>query len=189
VTRKITRAVAQIACGFKTELYIGNLEAQHDWGHARDYVEAMYLILQQDQPDDYVIATGITTKVREFLVKSFLEVGMTVEFKNNGVKEEGILSSIDNWVYEQATGLKYTETNVDKLIGSTIVKVDPRYFRPTKVDLLIGDATIAKQKLNWKPKYNLDMLMHEKVKPDILLFKKDLDLIKACHSILNQEES
>jgi GDPmannose 4,6-dehydratase len=189
VTRKITRAVAQIACGLKTELYVGNLDAQRDWGHARDYVEAMYLILQQDQPDDYVIATGITTKVREFLVKSFLEVGMTVEFKNNGVKEEGILSSIDNWVYEQATGLKYTETNVDKLIGSTIVKVDPRYFRPTEVDLLIGDATKAKQTLNWKPKYNLDMLIHEMVKSDILLFKKDLDLIRAGHSVLNQEES
>jgi GDPmannose 4,6-dehydratase len=189
VTRKITMAVAQIACGLKTELYVGNLDAQRDWGHARDYVEAMYLILQQDQPDDYVIATGITTKVREFLVKSFLEVGMTVEFKNKGVKEEGILTSIDKGVYEQATGLKYTETNVDKLIGSTIVKVDPRYFRPTEVDLLIGDATKAKQKLNWKPKYNLDMLIHEMVKSDILLFKKDLDLIKAGHSVLNQEES
>lgn len=161
VSRKITRAVAAIALGLQDKLYLGNLDAQRDWGHARDYVEAMYMILQQDRPDDYVIATGVTTKVRDFVIKAFDEVGIQLEFEGTGVDEIG-----------RVRACEYEEFKVP--LGQEVVKVDPRYFRPTEVELLIGDPSKARQKLKWTPKYDLDELIKEMVWEDIKLRRKDL---------------
>jgi GDP-mannose 4,6-dehydratase len=154
VTRKITRGVAAIATGAQDCLYLGNLDAQRDWGHARDYVEAMWLILQQDVPEDFVIATGITTRVRDFVQMAFAEAGITVEFSGVGLDEKGIVTGYSN---------KSCKVN----IGKTVVAVDPAYFRPTEVELLIGDATKAKQKLGWKPACNLSQLVKEMMDADI----------------------
>jgi GDPmannose 4,6-dehydratase len=159
VTRKITRGVAQIALGLQSKLYMGNLDAQRDWGHAKDYVEAMYLILQQDKPEDFVIATGVTTRVRDFIRLAFAEVGIGLEFKGKGVAEVGIVSSSTNPEYPVE-------------IGTEVVAVDPRYYRPTEVDLLIGDPTKAKTKLGWQPKYDLNMLVKEMVAADVKLFRR-----------------
>ena len=159
VTRKITRGVAQIALGMQSKLYMGNLDAQRDWGHAKDYVEAMYLILQQDKPEDFVIATGVTTRVRDFIRLAFAEVGIGIEFKGKGVAEVGIVSSSTNPEYPVE-------------IGTEVVAVDPRYYRPTEVDLLIGDPTKAKTKLGWQPKYDLNMLVKEMVAADVKLFRR-----------------
>jgi GDPmannose 4,6-dehydratase len=155
VTRKITRAVAAIVKGKQQKLFLGNLDARRDWGHAKDYVEAMWRILQQDAPDDYVIATGITTTVRDFVRMAFEEVGVTLEFKGEGVNETGVVAKCDNPAYQLQ-------------IGSTVVAVDPEYFRPTEVELLIGDATKAKTKLNWTPKYDLPALVKEMIASDLL---------------------
>ena len=159
VTRKITRAVAQIALGQQDKLYLGNLDAQRDWGHAKDYVEAMWLILQQDTPEDYVIATGITTRVREFVRMAFAYVGIEVEFTGEGVDEKGIVKSCSNPAYQVA-------------VGTEVVAVDPRYFRPTEVELLIGDPTKAQTKLNWKPKFDLNALVDDMMQADVALFSK-----------------
>ncbi|RZS96985.1 GDP-mannose 4,6-dehydratase [Cecembia calidifontis] len=184
VTRKITRAVAKIALGLQKQLFMGNLDAKRDWGHAKDYVEAMYLILQQDKPSDYVIATGKTTTVRDFIIMAFKEIGFNLRFEGEGVEEVGILDSVD---------LEITEKLFDRVrysvkVGDVLVKVNPMYFRPTEVDLLIGDPTKAQQQLNWKPKYDLEALVSEMVISDLALFKKDIDLIDAGHSISLQEE-
>jgi GDPmannose 4,6-dehydratase len=152
VTRKITRAVANIALKQQSKLYLGNLSAQRDWGHARDYVEGMYLILQQDKPEDFVLATGITTTVREFVRKSFLELGIEIMFEGSNEKEV-------------AKVVKCNGPSVLE-IGKIVVEVDPKYYRPTEVDLLIGDATKAKKLLGWQPKYNLDDLVKEMVISD-----------------------
>ena len=152
VTRKITRAVAKIALGQQRKLYLGNLSAQRDWGHAKDYVEGMYLILQQEKPEDFVLATGITTTVREFVRKSFLELGIEVAFEGSNQKEI-------------AKVVKCTGPSILK-IGEIVVEVDPKYYRPTEVDLLIGDATKAKEKLGWEPKYSLNELIKEMVNSD-----------------------
>ncbi|WP_259013914.1 GDP-mannose 4,6-dehydratase [Emticicia fluvialis] len=159
VTRKITRAVSQIALGQQDALYLGNLDAQRDWGHAKDYVEAMWLILQQDVPEDYVIATGITTRVREFVRMSFAEVGISVEFKGEGVDEIGFVTACSNPDYQLP-------------IGKEVVFVDPRYFRPTEVELLIGDPTKSKTKLGWVPKYDLPALVKDMMQADVALFSK-----------------
>lgn len=188
VTRKITRAAAKIALGMQKELYLGNLNAKRDWGHAKDYVEAMYLILQQEQPDDYVIATGKTTSIRDFVVMAFEEVGMSIDFKGEGVEEVGILDAVNEDVFYKATGLNWKHTKVRDLMHSVIVKVDPRYFRPTEVGLLLGDPTKAYKKLGWKPKYNLPMLVKEMMESDIKLFQKDLHLIKNGHKVISREE-
>lgn len=161
VTRKITMAVAAIAHGTQDTLYLGNLNAQRDWGHAKDYVEAMWLILQQDKPEDFVIATGITTSVRDFIKMAFAEVGIELEFTGEGVNEKATVKSCSNAAYQLP-------------IGKLVVAVDPEYFRPTEVDLLIGDATKAKEKLGWKPKYNLAALVKEMVAADIQNVKKSL---------------
>ena len=158
VTRKITRAVAAIALGMQDCLYLGNLDARRDWGHAKDYVEAMWRILQQDTPEDFVIATGITTPVRDFVRMAFEEVGITVEFTGNGVEERGIVVACTNQEYFVPT-------------GQTVVAVDPAYFRPTEVELLIGDATKAKTKLGWEPAYTLDMMVKEMVASDVASYK------------------
>jgi GDPmannose 4,6-dehydratase len=184
VTRKITRGVAKIALGMQEAIYMGNLDAKRDWGHAKDYVEAMWRILQQDQPSDYVIATGVTTKVRDFIRLAFAEVGFNLRFEGEGVDEIGILDSFnEGLVNDILEGLE-----VKTQIGDVLVRIDPRYFRPTEVDLLIGDPTKAQTQLGWKPKYDLAGLVEEMVAADVALFKKDLHLINGGHTVYVQEE-
>ena len=189
VTRKITRAVAKIALGLQNDLYMGNLDAQRDWGHAKDYVEAMWRILQQDTAEDYVIATGITTRVRDFIKMAFAEVGLTLKFQGEGVDEVGVLESINVERYQAALGKDFATKDIKlPVIGSTIVKVDSAYFRPTEVDLLIGDPTKSKTKLGWQPKYDLKMLVEEMVSSDVKLFQRDIHLAEGGHKILHQAE-
>lgn len=175
VTRKITRAVSKIALGLQEKLYLGNLDAKRDWGHAKDYVEAMWLILQQDKPEDFVIATGVTTTVRDFVRMSFKHVGIEIEFKGEGVEEKGYVLSCSNTDYQLAT-------------GTEVVCVDPKYFRPTEVELLIGDPTKSKTKLGWEPKYDLPALVNEMMQSDLKSFKKELMLKEAGYEIKNQYE-
>jgi GDPmannose 4,6-dehydratase len=183
VTRKITRAVAKIALGLQDYLYLGNLSAQRDWGHAKDYVEAMWLMLQQDKAEDFVIATGVTTTVREFVKLAFLDLGIEVEFSGKGQSEKGVIIDIDEQRIAEL-GL-----NTDALrFGQTVVKVDPKYFRPTEVDLLVGDASRAKQKLGWQPKYTLQALVSDMVQSDLHLVKKDEYLKKGGYQTLNYFE-
>lgn len=167
VTRKITRAASRIALGLQQKLYLGNLNSKRDWGHAKDYVEAMYLILQQEKPEDFVIATGKTTEIREFVKMAFGHVGVTLGFKGEGVDEVGFVEHIDQERFEKATGKNNTLQ-----IGQEVVFVDPRYFRPTEVDLLIGDPTKSQEKLGWKPKYDLPALVEDMMSSDIKLMKK-----------------
>lgn len=175
VTRKITRAVAKIAQGLQSKLYLGNLNAERDWGHAKDYVEAMWRILQQDVPEDFVIATGVTTMVREFVRMAFAEVGITIAFKGEGVEEKGYVVSCSNPDFQIA-------------VGTEVVGVDPAYFRPTEVDLLIGDPTKSKTKLGWEPKYDLAALVKEMVATDVEHFKKESLLKSYGYTIKNQYE-
>ena len=167
VTRKITRAASRIALGLQQKLYLGNLNSKRDWGHAKDYVEAMYLILQQEKPEDFVIATGQTTEIREFVKMAFGHVGVTLGFKGEGVDEVGFVEQIDQERFEKATGKNNTLQT-----GQEVVFVDPRYFRPTEVDLLIGDPTKSQEKLGWKPKYDLPALVEDMMSSDIKLMKK-----------------
>ncbi|HWD88254.1 MAG TPA: GDP-mannose 4,6-dehydratase [Mucilaginibacter sp.] len=175
VTRKITRAVAKIALNLQHCLFLGNLDAQRDWGHAKDYVEAMYLILQQDQPEDFVIATGVTTRVREFVRLAFGEVGIEIEFRGEGSDEKGYVVSCSNPDYQVET-------------GKQVVAVDTKYFRPTEVDLLIGDPTKSQTKLGWKPKYDLAMLVAEMVASDVEHVRKEKLLKEYGYEIKNQFE-
>jgi GDPmannose 4,6-dehydratase len=175
VTRKITRGVAKICLGMQDKIYLGNMDAQRDWGHAKDYVEAMWLILQQDVPEDYVIATGITTPVREFVKMAFAEVGVEIEFKGKNEKEVGVIAACNN-------------PDCQLPIGKEVIAVDPRYYRPTEVELLIGDATKAQEKLGWKPKYDLPMLVKEMVNSDLELFRADKLLKESGFSVRNQYE-
>lgn len=168
VTRKITRAAARIALGLQDKLFLGNLNSQRDWGHAKDYIEAMYLILQQEKAEDFVIATGKTTRIRDFVKMAFHFAGIQLEFKGEGANEVGIISSIDKVRFEEITGNKY------KLeVGKEIIQVDPKYFRPTEVDLLMGDATKAQEKLGWKPKHSLSDLVEDMMQSDIKLMQKE----------------
>lgn len=160
VTRKITMAVAAIANGLQDTLYLGNLNAQRDWGHAKDYVEAMWLILQQEKPEDFVIATGITTSVRDFIKLAFAEVGITLNFNGEGAEEKATVAKCDNPAFQLP-------------IGKNVVSVDPEYFRPTEVELLIGDPAKAKTMLGWQPKYNLAALVKEMVANDMAQVKKN----------------
>ncbi len=166
VTRKITRGVAQILLGLDTCLFLGNLDAKRDWGHAKDYIEAMWLILQQESPEDYVIATGITTTVRDFVRMAFAEAGVEVDFRGNDENEEGFVVNCTNPEFQLAPGTK-------------VVAVDPKYYRPTEVELLIGDPTKAKTQLGWEPKYDLPALVSEMVQADIALFKNQSGVNKA----------
>jgi GDPmannose 4,6-dehydratase len=175
VTRKITRGVAKIAMGMQDKIFLGNLNARRDWGHAKDYVEAMWLILQQDVPEDFVIATGITTPVREFVRMAFQEIGVEIEFKGSEAKEVGIVVSSSNPDY-------FVEP------GKEVVAVDSRYYRPTEVDLLIGDPTKSNTKLGWMPKYDLSMLVKEMVEGDLELFRKEKLLQDSGFVIKNQFE-
>jgi GDPmannose 4,6-dehydratase len=183
VTRKITMAVAKIALGMQNCLYLGNLSAQRDWGHAKDYVEAMWLILQQEKPEDFVIATGVATTVRDFVKMSFAELGIELEFSGKHEHERGVIIDIDE---SKVESLKLKAENLRP--GTTVVKVDPKYFRPTEVDLLIGDPTKSNNKLGWKPKYNLSALVNEMVLSDLHLMKKDEYLKDGGFNTLNYFE-
>jgi len=183
VTRKITRAAAKIAMGLQDCLYVGNLSAQRDWGHAKDYIEAMWLMLQQETAEDFVVATGVTTTVRDFIKMSFSELGITVEFTGTDENEQGTIVSLD----QEKT--KELDLNFETLkIGTTIVKIDSRYFRPTEVDLLIGDATKAKEKLGWVPKYDLKALVSDMIQSDLHKVKMDDYLKKGGFKTLNYFE-
>ncbi len=175
VTRKITRAACRIALGLQKTAFMGNLDAKRDWGHAKDYVQAMWLMLQHPRADDFVIATGITTTVREFIIKSFQKLGIVVEFKGSGLDEIGYVSKIAN-----------ADAKVN--VGQEVIKIDTKYFRPTEVDLLIGDATKAKQELKWEMEYDLDSLIDEMVKSDMQLFQRDHYLQKGGHKIFQYHE-
>lgn len=166
VTRKITRAVAKISLGLQEKVFMGNIDAERDWGHARDYVEGMWLMLQQDTADDFVLATGKKISVRSFIELSFKQVGIELEWKGKAEKEKGI----------------------NKANGKTLVEIDPKYYRPTEVDLLVGDATKAKEKLGWTPKLTVEELIKEMVKSDVELFKRDKYLLEGGHSVLNFHE-
>ena len=168
VTRKITRATSRIALGLQHKLYLGNLNSKRDWGHAKDYIEAMWLILQQEKAEDFVIATGVTTEIREFVRMSFKHVGIDMAFKGEGIDEIGYVAGVDDAIFEAATGQKNQLS-----IGQEVVLVDPKYFRPTEVDLLIGDATKARTKLGWTPKYKLQDLVTDMMQSDIKVMQKE----------------
>ena len=172
VTRKITRAAARIALGMQEKLYLGNLSAKRDWGHAKDYVEAMYLMMQQDKPDDYVIATGINTEVREFTRMAFAELGIEIEFTGQNEQEYGIISNVSD-----------DQFNLPP--GTIIIEVDPDYYRPTEVELLVGDASKAREKLGWRPKYNLKELIKDMAHSDLELMKKEKYILEGGYKTLN----
>lgn len=173
VTRKITRAASKIALGLQEKMYLGNLNSKRDWGHAKDYIEAMYLILQQPVAEDYVIATGVTTEIREFARMAFGYLGIQLSFEGTDIAEKGVISGVDK---ARAEELKL---NLDAIqIGKEVINVDPKYFRPTEVDLLIGDATKSREKLGWVPKYDLSALVNDMMESDLHLMKKD-EYLKA----------
>jgi len=175
VTRKITRGVAEIVLGLKNKLWLGNLSAKRDWGHAKDYVEAMWLMLQQEEAEDFVIATGITTSVRDFVKMAFAHAGVEVAFEGKDEKEKAIVT-------------KVASPDIHLSVGDIVTEVDKRYYRPTEVDLLLGDATKAKQKLGWSPKYTLNDLVKEMVHADIEIFRKDVILKESGFHTLRQFE-
>ena len=187
VTRKVTRAVSRIVLGMQKKVYMGNLSSKRDWGHAKDYVRAMYAILQQDEPSDYVIATGITTTIRDFIRMAFEEIGVGIRFKGEGIDEVAIIESIDEGLFVKKVGDAYLE-NFKKRVGEEVVGVDPQYFRPTEVELLIGDATKARTRLGWEPEYSLAALIEDMMKNDIKLMKKESYLKEGGHKILNYFE-
>lgn len=187
VTRKITRSVSRIALGLLDKLYLGNLSAKRDWGHAKDYVRSMHLILQQEHGDDYVVATGQTTEVREFVRLACAEIGLTVEFRGEGLDEVGVLASIDEARFAEYVGQEYLE-GIRTRLGEGLVAVDPAYFRPAEVDLLIGDPTKAMQKLGWKPQYQLPDIITDMMRSDLLLMKKDTYLQAGGYAIKNYFE-
>ncbi len=178
VTRKITRAAVRIAVGLQKELYLGNLSAKRDWGHARDYVKAMHLMLQQEKPEDFVIATGITTEIRDFVRMAFAELGISIEFSGNGVSETGNVAAVDADRFISVVGAPHSLKT-----GDVLVRVDPQYFRPTEVELLIGDASKAKQKLGWVPETALESLVEEMVASDLIEAKKEALLKQNNFSI------
>lgn len=187
VTRKVTRAVSRIAMDMQSMVYMGNLSSKRDWGHAKDYVRAMHAILQQEKPSDYVIATGITTTIRDFIRMAFAEIGLEVQFSGEGVDEVARLASIDEKIFTDSVGEQYLE-GIRRRVGEKLVGVDPQYFRPTEVDLLIGDATKAREQLGWKPEYSLRALVEDMIKSDIKLMKKESFLKQGGYKILNYFE-
>ncbi len=187
VTRKVTRAVSRIVLDMQKKVYMGNLSSKRDWGHAKDYVRAMYAILQHDEPSDYVIATGITTTIRDFIRMAFEEIGVGIRFKGEGIDEVAIIESIDEGLFVKKVGDAYLE-NFKKRVGEEVVGVDPQYFRPTEVELLIGDATKARTRLGWEPEYSLVALIEDMMKNDIKLMKKESYLKEGGYKILNYFE-
>jgi GDPmannose 4,6-dehydratase len=189
VSRKVTRALARIVLGMQDTLFMGNLSSKRDWGHAKDYVKAMYLILQQKEPDDYVIATGITTEVREFIRRSFALTGIEVTFKGEGADETGTITSIDDSQFREKVGEEHLENFKNRTRKNPlIVKVDPAYYRPTEVDLLLGDPTKSREKLGWIPEYDLNGLIEDMVISDLLLMKRESYLRKGGFSTYNYFE-
>jgi len=189
VTRKVTRAMSRIALGMQTELFLGNLSSKRDWGHAKDYIRAMHAILQQDEPSDYVIATGITTTIRDFVLLAAKEAGLTVEFRGEGVDEKGYLVAVDEASFTERVGEQYLEAIKERVAKEEqIVGVDPQYFRPTEVDLLIGDPTKSNTVLGWKPEYDLAGLVEDMMQSDIKLFKKDAYLKEGGYQVMNYFE-
>jgi GDPmannose 4,6-dehydratase len=183
VTRKITRAAAKIVLGLQDCLYMGNIDSERDWGHAKDYVEAMHLILQQETPEDFVIATGVTTRVREFIRKTFAWLGVTLEFTGSAEEEVATVAALDA---ERMWTLGLNPATL--AIGTTILRIDPRYYRPTEVELLIGDPTKSKTQLGWEPKYTLDSLIDDMASADLKLFQKDQLLLQEGFEVLNYFE-
>jgi GDPmannose 4,6-dehydratase len=175
VTRKITRGAARIALGLQDKIFLGNLDAQRDWGHAKDYVEAMWMMLQLDQPDDYVLATGVTTRIREFVRMTFAELGIELEFVGEGAAEVARVVRCANPDYQVP-------------VGREVIAIDPRYYRPTEVDLLIGDPTKFMSRTGWKPKHDLAALVKDMIWADVELFRRDKYLLKGGHSVLNYHE-
>lgn len=194
VTRKITRAASRIALGLQDKMYLGNLDAKRDWGHAKDYVRMMWMILQAEEPEDWVIATGVTTSIRDFIMKAFNKIGVEISFKGNGQKERGLITDIDGSVYKDYADfdtLKKLEARVSNKFDSTdncVIEVDPRYFRPTEVDLLIGDASKAKEKLGWVPEYDLNGLVSDMMISDMKLMQREDYLKKGGYEIKNYYE-
>ena len=191
VTRKITRATARIALGLQDKLFLGNLDAKRDWGHAKDYVRMMWMILQAEEAEDWVIATGITTSVRDFVRMSFAEVGIVLRFEGQGIREVGVIDSIDQEKHQGIINPNKEErkSNIESLlIGQVVLAVDPKYFRPTEVDLLIGDPTKANTKLGWLPEHDLSSLVREMMQSDVTLMKKDQYLKDGGYGTLNYFE-
>lgn len=189
VTRKVTRAMSRIALNMQEKLYMGNLSSKRDWGHAKDYIRAMYLILQQQKPSDYVIATGITTTIRDFIKMAAQKIGLTIDFKGEGVHEKGYATVLDESVFVETVGESYLKAMKEKVADKEqIVGVDPQYFRPTEVDLLIGDPTKSKTVLGWQPQYDLSALIEDMMKSDIKLFKKDAYLKEGGYEVMNYFE-
>lgn len=189
VTRKVTRALSRVALGMQDKFYMGNLSSQRDWGHAKDYIKAMYLILQQPAPSDYVIATGITTAIRDFITMAAKEIGLTIEFKGEGVNEKGYITAVDASVFSEKVGEKYLSAIRERITNnSEVVNVDPQYFRPTEVDLLIGDPTKSQTVLGWKPEYDLKGLIEDMMRSDIKLFKRDAYLKEGGFTVMNYFE-
>jgi len=187
VTRKVTRAVSRIALGMQDDVFMGNLSSKRDWGHAKDYVRAMHLVLQQDTPDDYVIATGKTTTIRDFVLLAFGEAGLKVEFQGEGVNEIAILKDINQSKFQEKVGKEYLD-KISSRIGEQVVGVDPQYFRPTEVELLIGDASKAKAHLGWEPQYTLDDLVEDMINSDLKLMRKESYLQNGGYQTLNYFE-
>lgn len=187
VTRKVTRAVSRIALGMQDKIFMGNLSSRRDWGHAKDYVRAMHAILQQDTPSDYVIATGITTTIRDFIQKAFNEIGLNVEFKGSGIDEVAFLTAVDEIIFIKKVGVEYLKLIIHR-VGQEVVGVDPQYFRPTEVELLIGDATKARISLGWEPEYSLADLIKDMMQNDVKVMKKESYLREGGYKILNYFE-
>lgn len=189
VTRKITRAMARIALGMQETLYIGNLSARRDWGHAKDFVKAMYLIVQQDKPDDYVIATGTATEVREFVRKSFGTAGMELKFTGAGTDEKGEIVNVDDKLFSEKAGKEHLSAIKQRIRQNPVViRVDKSYYRPTEVDLLIGDASKAREKLGWVPEYGIDDLIEDMISSDLHLMKKENHIRNGGFKTMNYFE-
>lgn len=187
VTRKITIAASKIAFGLQDRLYLGNLSARRDWGHAKDYVRSMHLILQQETPDDYVIATGHSTSVREFATKAFASLGLQLEYLGQGLDEVGVLSAIDKERFAMMIGEKYLSA-IERRVGDTLIAVDPAYFRPAEVEELLGDPTKAKRELGWEPHYTLEDLIQEMIASDVKTMKKNAYLKEGGYEIYSNFE-
>ena len=184
VSRKITRGISKIVLGIQDEIFLGNLSAKRDWGHAKDYVRAMYLILQQKNPDDYVIATGITTSIRDFVKLSFLEIGLQINFIGKGLQEKGYINSVDNTIFLKKVGKRFLKIIESKINSKhPVICIDSTYFRPTEVDLLIGDPRKSKEKLGWIPEYDLNLLIEDMMNSDLNLFKKKIVLDDAGYKL------
>ena len=208
VTRKVTRAISRIALGMQQTVFMGNLSSKRDWGHAKDYIRAMYLILQQERPDDYVIATGITTTIRDFIKLAAAEIGLEINFIGEGADEKGYLTDVDEKLFCEKVGQQYLQSIKARILNhpplggeegglssplgggreGAIVAVDPQYFRPTEVDLLIGDATKARTQLGWEPRYNLNFLIADMMRSDIKLMRKDAYLKDGGYQVMNYFE-